>query len=111
LIQEFLVESNENLDRVDVELVKLESEPGSAELLASIFRGVRSIREPVGSSALTNCRPSRTLEKIYSANCAMACSRSIPRSAVRCWRPLTGSARCWPPSLLRDRMAKRALMK
>lgn len=48
LIQEFLVESNENLDRVDTELVKLESDPGSAELLASIFRGVHSIKGACG---------------------------------------------------------------
>jgi len=40
LIQEFLVESNENLDRLHSELVKLESDPRSAELLASIFRSV-----------------------------------------------------------------------
>lgn len=48
LIQEFLVESNENLDRVDSELVKLESDPSSAELLASIFRGVHSIKGACG---------------------------------------------------------------
>ena len=40
LIQEFLVESNENLDRLDSELVKLESDPTSADLLASIFRSI-----------------------------------------------------------------------
>jgi two-component system, chemotaxis family, sensor kinase CheA len=48
LVQEFLVESNENLDRVDTELVKLESDPGSVELLASIFRGVHSIKGACG---------------------------------------------------------------
>ena len=44
LIQEFLVESNENLDRVDSELVKPEIDPSSAELLASVFHGVHSIK-------------------------------------------------------------------
>src|ERR1700733_9484555 len=38
LIKEFLAESNEGLERMDSELVKLEADPGSAELLASIFR-------------------------------------------------------------------------
>jgi chemotaxis protein histidine kinase CheA len=44
LIQEFLVESNENLDRVDSALVKLEIGPSSAKLLAGVFRGVHSIK-------------------------------------------------------------------
>ena len=48
LVREFLVESNENLDRVDAELVKLEAEPGAAELLASIFRGIHSIKGACG---------------------------------------------------------------
>jgi two-component system, chemotaxis family, sensor kinase CheA len=48
LIQEFLVESNENLDRFDEDLVKLEGEPGSKELLSSIFRGIHSIKGACG---------------------------------------------------------------
>lgn len=48
LIQEFLVESNENLDRYDSELVKLEGEPGSQALLSSIFRGIHSIKGACG---------------------------------------------------------------
>ena len=48
LIQEFLVESNENLDRLDSELVKLESDPTSADLLASIFRSIHSIKGACG---------------------------------------------------------------
>ena len=34
LIQEFLVEGNENLDRFDGDLVKLEAEPANKELLS-----------------------------------------------------------------------------
>jgi len=48
LIREFLVESNENLDRVDSELVKLEADPGSKDLRASIFRGIHSIKGACG---------------------------------------------------------------
>ena len=48
LIQEFLVESNENLDRFDGDLVTLEGEPRSKELLSSIFRSIHSIKGACG---------------------------------------------------------------
>src|ERR1700730_2169767 len=48
LIKEFLVESIENLDRLDSELVKLESDPSSQELLSSIFRTIHTIKGSCG---------------------------------------------------------------
>jgi two-component system chemotaxis sensor kinase CheA len=48
IVQEFLVESNENLDRLESELVKLEADPKSSELLASIFRSIHSIKGACG---------------------------------------------------------------
>jgi two-component system, chemotaxis family, sensor kinase CheA len=48
LIKEFLVESNENLDRLDSELVKLESDPSSQGLLSSIFRTIHTIKGSCG---------------------------------------------------------------
>src|SRR5579863_8803692 len=48
LIKEFLVESNENLDRLDSELVKLESDPSSQDLLSSIFRTIHTIKGSCG---------------------------------------------------------------
>lgn len=48
LTQEFLVESNENLDRFEGDLVKLERDPGSKELLSGIFRGIHSIKGACG---------------------------------------------------------------
>ena len=48
LIKEFLVESNEGLERMDSVLVKLESDPSPAELLASIFRTIRTIEGTCG---------------------------------------------------------------
>jgi chemotaxis protein histidine kinase CheA len=48
LIKDFLVESNENLDRLDSELVKLESDPSSQELLSSIFRTIHTIKGSCG---------------------------------------------------------------
>ena len=48
IVKDFLIESGENLDRLDQELVKLESEPSSKELLASIFRTIHTIKGSCG---------------------------------------------------------------
>ena len=48
IVKDFLIESNENLDRLDQELVKLESSPSSGELLASIFRTIHTIKGSCG---------------------------------------------------------------
>ena len=48
IIEEFLVESYENLDRLDIELVELEEHPDSAELIGSIFRNVHTIKGTAG---------------------------------------------------------------
>ena len=48
LLKEFLTETNENLDLVDVELVRFETEPDNAEILANIFRLVHTIKGTCG---------------------------------------------------------------
>ncbi len=48
IVKDFLIESNENLDRLDQELVKLESAPSSKELLASVFRTIHTIKGSCG---------------------------------------------------------------
>jgi two-component system chemotaxis sensor kinase CheA len=48
IVKDFLIESNENLDRLDRELVKLEGEPSSVELLSSIFRTIHTIKGSCG---------------------------------------------------------------
>jgi chemotaxis protein histidine kinase CheA len=48
VIQEFLVECHEGLDRLDQEFVQLEQEPGSTALLASIFRTIHTIKGTCG---------------------------------------------------------------
>jgi two-component system, chemotaxis family, sensor kinase CheA len=48
IVKDFLIESSENLDRLDQELVKLESEPSSKELLASVFRTIHTIKGSCG---------------------------------------------------------------
>ena len=53
IVREFLVESYENLDQLDRDLVALESEPGSRALLSSIFRTVHTIKGTSGFLGLT----------------------------------------------------------
>src|SRR5690625_568954 len=48
IVQEFLVESYENLDQLDQDLVALESDPTSRDLLSSIFRTVHTIKGTSG---------------------------------------------------------------
>ena len=48
IVQDFLIESGENLDRLDQELVQLETHPSSKELLASIFRTIHTIKGSCG---------------------------------------------------------------
>jgi two-component system chemotaxis sensor kinase CheA len=48
LLREFLVETNESLDVVDVELVRFEQEPNNAEILDNIFRLVHTIKGTCG---------------------------------------------------------------
>lgn len=48
IVHEFLVESYENLDQLDQDLVALESDPSSRTLLSSIFRTVHTIKGTSG---------------------------------------------------------------
>jgi two-component system chemotaxis sensor kinase CheA len=47
-IAEFLIESHENLDRLDNDLLKLEEHPDDVETLASIFRTIHTIKGTCG---------------------------------------------------------------
>jgi two-component system, chemotaxis family, sensor kinase CheA len=48
IVKEFLVESHENLDRLDREVVELEKRPSDREILASIFRTIHTIKGTSG---------------------------------------------------------------
>ncbi|WP_336924004.1 chemotaxis protein CheA [Aquipuribacter sp. SD81] len=48
IVQEFLVESHENLDQLDRDFVELERSPGARELLASVFRTIHTIKGTSG---------------------------------------------------------------
>lgn len=48
IIKEFLIESTENLDQLDRDLVELEKDPSSHETLSSIFRTIHTIKGTTG---------------------------------------------------------------
>jgi two-component system, chemotaxis family, sensor kinase CheA len=48
LLRDFLTETNENIDVVDVELVRFEQEPNNAQILGRIFRLVHTIKGTCG---------------------------------------------------------------
>src|SRR5271170_6059363 len=52
-IREFLVESHENLTRLDQDLVELEKHPHDADLLSSIFRTIHTIKGACGFLAFS----------------------------------------------------------
>ena len=48
IVKDFLVESNENLDQLDRDLVSLEKDPTARDILASIFRTIHTIKGTTG---------------------------------------------------------------
>ena len=48
IVGEFLVESHENLDQLDRDLVELERDPSSRDLLSSVFRTLHTIKGTSG---------------------------------------------------------------
>ena len=53
IVKEFLVESYENLDRLDQHFIVLEKEPGDRETLAGIFRTIHTIKGTSGFLAFS----------------------------------------------------------
>ncbi|PIE33603.1 chemotaxis protein CheA [candidate division KSB3 bacterium] len=54
VLGDFIIESQENLERLDHEFVALEHDPNNEELLASIFRTIHTIKGSAGFLNLTN---------------------------------------------------------
>jgi len=79
LLREFLTETNESLNVLDVELVRFERDPNNAEILANIFRLVHTIKGTCGFLGL------QRLETLaHSAESLMG--------QFRAGRPVTGEA-------------------
>jgi two-component system, chemotaxis family, sensor kinase CheA len=61
IVGEFLMESHENLDQIDRDLVDLEQDPNSRDLISRIFRAIHTIKGTSGFLAFTR------LEKLAHA--------------------------------------------
>ena len=61
IVGEFLLESHENLDQIDRDLVSLEQEPNSRDLISRIFRAIHTIKGTSGFLAFSR------LEKLAHA--------------------------------------------
>jgi two-component system, chemotaxis family, sensor kinase CheA len=48
IVREFLVESYENLDQLDQDLVALEGKPGSRDIQSRVFRTIHTIKGTCG---------------------------------------------------------------
>src|SRR5262245_3169314 len=53
ILKDFIVESGENLDQLERDLIALESDPTSKETLASIFRAMHTIKGASGFMGLS----------------------------------------------------------
>jgi two-component system chemotaxis sensor kinase CheA len=80
IVGEFLMESHENLDQIDRDLVDLEQEPGSRDLISRIFRAIHTIKGTSGFLAFSR------LEKLAHAGESLL---SRLRDGVQPVTPLT----------------------
>ena len=71
ILQEFLVESYENLDQLDRDLVALEQDPDSRALLSNIFRVIHTIK---GTSEVDHDGETRSHD--WGARCREPAERS-----------------------------------
>jgi two-component system chemotaxis sensor kinase CheA len=72
LLREFITETNESLDVVDVELVKFEQEPNNATILDNIFRLVHTIKGTCGFLGLPGLKELHMQRKRSWASSATA---------------------------------------
>ena len=63
LLLEFLTETNEHLETVDVEMVRFEQDPNNEAILSNIFRLVHTIKGTCGFLGLPRSRRLPTLPK------------------------------------------------
>jgi two-component system chemotaxis sensor kinase CheA len=72
LIQEFLAETTESLNALDLDIVKLEQNPNDKDLIGRIFRLVHTIKGTCGFLGLPRLRWLPTAPKTSSAVIATA---------------------------------------
>ena len=65
IVKEFLIESYENLDRLDQDLMALEEVPDDRNRLSSVFRAIHTIKAHPAFSHSISWSMSRTLAKAF----------------------------------------------
>ena len=84
IIQEFLVESHENLDQLDRDLVSLEQQPQSRDLVARVFRTIHTIKGTCGFLGLPRLeKPFEHLKEWLP----MLHKARAPGMPIRIWSP------------------------
>ena len=75
LLREFVTETNESLDVVDVELVRFEQDPNNAQILDNIFRLVHTIKGTCGFLGLPRAGGARSRRRDFDGQ--------VPRRRAR----------------------------
>jgi two-component system, chemotaxis family, sensor kinase CheA len=75
LLREFVTETNESLDVVDVELVRFEQDPNNAQILDNIFRLVHTIKGTCGFLGLPQAGGPRSRRRDFDGQ--------VPRRRAR----------------------------
>ena len=95
IVKEFLVESGENLDRLDRDLITLEKNPNDREILASIFRTIHTIKGTSGFLAFNQLGAVTHVGESLLGRLRDGQLELGQKSRALCWRWWTRSARCW----------------
>ena len=78
---EFLTETGEDLDQLDVELVRFEQDPNNAEMLNTIFRLVHTLKGTCGFLGLARLAKLEHAAEMLMANIATAPRLRLTASA------------------------------
>jgi two-component system chemotaxis sensor kinase CheA len=78
LLLEFLTETNEHLETVDVEMVRFEQDPNNEAILSNIFRLVHTIKGTCGFLGLPRLEALAHAAETLMASSVMECRSRLP---------------------------------
>ena len=97
-LREFLVESYDNLEQLERDLITLERDPTSEPTLRSVFRTIHTVKGTAGFLGYTRLERLTHVGENLLGNLRSGQISSIPKSAAGCSPWWTRSAKCWPRS-------------
>jgi len=98
IVKEFLVESYENLDRLDRDLIALEKDPGNPEILASVFRTIHTIKGTSGFLAFHQLGAVTHVGENLLARLRDGLLTLNAEITTACWPWWMRCGRCWEAS-------------